>query len=143
MTVEEFFTRVGDMLIDREHGPMKFRLMMQPLVAVCLAIRFGLQDAREGNPPFYFWAIFADPARRPELIASACKQVGKVFIVAFLLDVIYELIVYHWIYPTQALIVAFVLAFIPYLLVRGPVTRIASRFLRKGLLNWSQRSDLN
>jgi hypothetical protein len=55
--------------------------------------------------------------------------VGKVFIVAIVLDVIYDLIVYRWVYPGQALIVAAVLAFVPYLMIRGPVTRIARRFI--------------
>jgi Flp pilus assembly protein TadB len=76
----------------------------------------------------FFWAVFTDKARRPELLQLAWKDVGKVFIVAFTLGVIYELIVWHWVYPTQAILVAVVLAFIPYLLVRGPVTRIARRF---------------
>jgi hypothetical protein len=35
-------------------------------------------------------------ARRPELFRLAWKDVGKVLIVAFVLDVIYELIVYRW-----------------------------------------------
>ena len=42
----------------------------------------------------------------------------------------YEVIVYRWVYPGQALIVAAVLAFVPYLMIRGPVTRIARRFIR-------------
>ena len=50
---------------------------------------------------------------------------GKVFFAAFALDVIYELRVYRWVYPGQALIVALVLAIVPYLMIRGPVTRIA------------------
>jgi hypothetical protein len=50
--------------------------------------------------------------------------VGKVFIVAVTLDVIYEFIVYRWVYPRQALIVATVLAVVPYLLICGSVTRI-------------------
>jgi hypothetical protein len=47
------------------------------------------------------------------------------------LDVIYELIVWRWIYPVQALVVAVVLAIIPYLLVRGPTTRLARRFMNR------------
>lgn len=53
---------------------------------------------------------------------------GKVFIVAVTLDVIYELIVYRWVYPGQALIVATVLAVVPYLLICGPLTRIVRYF---------------
>src|SRR6476659_4902289 len=44
--------------------------------------------------------------RSRELFQRAWKDVGKVFIVAVTLDVIYELIVYRWVYPGQALIVA-------------------------------------
>jgi hypothetical protein len=130
MTTEEFLTRVWEMLIGRADGPLTFRLIFQPTVAAILAIRAGLRDAREDRPPYFFWAVFSNPARRPELLRLLWKDVGKVFIVALVLDVIYELIVHHWVYPGQALIVAIVLAIIPYLLIRGPVTRIMHRVLR-------------
>jgi len=41
------------------------------------------------------------------------------------MDVIYQYLVFRWFYPGEAVIVAFVLAFVPYLLIRGPVNRIA------------------
>jgi hypothetical protein len=127
MTIQEFFSRVWEMLIGRVSGPLTFRLLMQPAVAVILAIRVGLRDAREGRPPYFFWSVFTNQARRPELLRLAWHDVGKVFMVAVALDVIYELIVYRWVYPGQALIVATVLAIIPYLLIRGPITRLARR----------------
>lgn len=43
-------------LIDRVSGPMKFRLVMQPVMAAFFAIRSGLEDARAGKPP-YFWCL--------------------------------------------------------------------------------------
>ena len=51
----------------------------------------------------------------------------KVFIMAVLIDAVYQYIELSWFYPGEALIVAFILAFIPYLLIRGPVNRIARR----------------
>lgn len=129
MTAPEFFARVWEMLIGRVDGPFNFRLLVQPTVAAILAIRAGLRDARENRPPFLFWAIFTDPSARHDLPREGWKDVGKVFIVAVILDLTYEMIVYRWVYPGQALIVATVLAFIPYLLIRGPVTRIARRFV--------------
>jgi hypothetical protein len=42
--------RCGD-LIDRLTGPMKFRLVLQPVMAAFFAIRSGLEDARAGKPP--------------------------------------------------------------------------------------------
>jgi hypothetical protein len=131
MTIPEFFTSVGDMLVGREHGPLHFRLIMQPIVAVILALRVAFRDARAGRPPYFFWSIFTNPAKREELLRLAWKDVGKVFCVAIMLDVIYELIVWHWIYPTQAVLVAVVLAIIPYLLVRGTATRLARLALKK------------
>lgn len=127
MTGQEFLARHWEMLIGRLQGPLTLRFIMQPLAAVIIAIRVGVRDDREGRPPYFFWPVFTDPARRPELIQLAWRDVGKVFVVAFLLDVVYELIVYRWVYPGQALIVATVLAIIPYLLVRGPFARILRR----------------
>lgn len=127
MTLQDFLGRHWEMLIGRLQGPLTFRFVLQPLTGVLLATRVAFRDAREGRPPYFFLPVFIDPVRRPELLRAAWKDIGKVFIVAFALDVVYELIVYRWIYPGQALIVAFVLAIIPYLLVRGPLTRILLR----------------
>ncbi len=49
------------------------------------------------------------------------------FIVAFVLDVIYQLVAHRWVYPVQSLIVATLLAVVPYTLVRGVSNRIARR----------------
>ncbi|MGE5414086.1 MAG: hypothetical protein ACM3NW_07925 [Syntrophomonadaceae bacterium] len=37
-------------LIARAHGPMKIRLVLQPIMAALFAIRAGLRDIREGRP---------------------------------------------------------------------------------------------
>jgi len=61
------------------------------------------------------------------MVQDGWKSVGRVFILAIVIDVIYQLIVFRWVYPVEALLVAAILAFIPYLLIRGPVNRIARR----------------
>jgi hypothetical protein len=43
------------------------------------------------------------------------------------LDVIYQIIVQRFVYPGEALITAFILAIVPYLILRGLVTRIARK----------------
>jgi len=51
-----------------------------------------------------------------------------VFILAIVLDVIYQLIKHRWtVYPGEAALVAIILAIVPYLLIRGPINRIACR----------------
>ena len=113
-------------LIARVTGPMKFRLVLQPAMALFLAIRDGLKDAREGRPA-YFWALFSNRDDRWAMLKDGWKAVGKVFILAMVLDAIYQIIERHWVYPGQAVLVAIILAIIPYLLLRGPVNRIARR----------------
>jgi hypothetical protein len=93
-------------------------------MAVFLAIRAGIKDAREDSP-IYFWAFFTHPAQRRQLLRDGWKSVGRVFILAIVIDAVYQIIVFRWLYPGEALVVAFVLAIVPYLLVRGPVNRIA------------------
>jgi len=110
-------------LIHRTEGPLKFRFVLQPTVAILLAIRNGIQDWRAGKPP-YFWEVCEDPAMRKTLIHEGWKSISRLFILAFVLDCIYQAIVLHWIYLLDALAISICLAIIPYLLVRGPVVRI-------------------
>jgi len=127
--MEEIFARMLNDLIGRIGGPMSFRLILQPATAFAFAIRDGLKDAREGQPA-YFYSLFTDPVNRRNRIIEAFKAVSRVFAFAIIMDLIYQVIVLRWFYPLEALIVAFVLAFLPYILLRGPVNRIA-RFLRR------------
>ena len=122
--MEDLLARVVENLIGRVSGPMKFRLILQPLMAAVFAVRAGLKDAREERPP-YFWAIFTHPDQRSDMLRDGWKSVGKIFIIAIVIDLVEQLIVFRWFYPGEALLVAFILAFIPYLLIRGPVNRIA------------------
>ncbi len=43
-------------------GPLKFRFVVQPLVAAVLALRAGIRDAREGRAPF-LWALLTQDRR--------------------------------------------------------------------------------
>lgn len=47
------------------------------------------------------------------------------FILATILDVIYQLIVHRGVYTLELLITAVILAIVPYVLVRGPINGIA------------------
>jgi hypothetical protein len=112
--------------VGRAAGPMSFRLILQPAVAVLLALRAGMRDARDGRPPF-LWSALSDQGSRRELIRQGWKDVGKVFIVALVLDAIYQVIVHSSIYPLELLLTATLLALVPYGIVRGPITRLARR----------------
>jgi hypothetical protein len=51
--------------------------------------------------------------------------VGKVILVALALDLVYQVIVLHFVYLGEAIIVAFIVVVAPYLILRGLVTRLA------------------
>jgi hypothetical protein len=125
--MEEFFIRIYDNMIDRVSGPMHFRLLLQPVMASVFAIIAGLKDAKASKPA-YFWALFTQPEQRREMIKDGWKSVGKVFALAMVLDIIYQLIVQRWVYPFEVVLVAFILAILPYLILRGLVNRIASKW---------------
>jgi hypothetical protein len=124
--MEEMFSRGWDELMGRGSGPLHIRLILQPLVATILAIRSGWRDSREGKPVF-FWTVVRDPAKRGLLLRQGWKDVGKLFLVAVVLDVIYQIVVLHYVHSLQTLIVATTLAMVPYLVVRGLTNRIAAR----------------
>jgi len=122
--MEDVLTRIAENLVDRVSGPMKLRLLLQPLVATVFAVRSGLKDAKAGKPP-YFWALLTSPEHRADMVNDGWKDVGRVFLIAMIMDVIYQLIAIRFVYPFEVVLVAFLLAIVPYLLLRGLVTRIA------------------
>ncbi|HEY7863052.1 MAG TPA: hypothetical protein VIE39_05295 [Thermoanaerobaculia bacterium] len=128
--LEEAIRRGWENIIGRPDGPMAFRFIFQPLMAAILAVRAGLGDARKGRTAF-LWTLVRDPAQRSELMRDAWKDVGRVFLLAVILDAIYQLITQKWIYPLELLVTAALLAIVPYVLIRGPVTRIAARLRRR------------
>lgn len=127
--MEGLIQEAWGMLVGRLHGPLAFRLIIQPVVAAVLAIRAGLEDARTGRPA-YGWAVVADKVQRGELLREGWKHISRLFLAAVVVDMIYEIIAFHWIYPGQALLVAGVVAVPSYLLLRGPANRIARALLR-------------
>lgn len=128
--MDEWIARTVSELLGRVGGPMSFRFVLQPATAAFFAWRAGWQDARTGRPP-YFWAMLKDPSHRLYLLRDGWKDVAKVFVFALVLDTVYQLTQFRWVYPMQALIVAFGLAFVPYVLLRGPFRRIAGWWSRR------------
>ena len=127
--MREMLVRIWEVLAGRWDGPFAFRFILQPMMAAVLGVRAGLRDARTGRPAFG-WVIITDLTQRRDLLREGWKDVARLFVVAVLIDVIYEIIIFRRIYPVQPLIVAVCVALPPYLLIRGPVNRIAQRWSR-------------
>ena len=122
----ETFVRGWENLISRLGGPMSFRFLIQPAVAIFFAIRAGIRDARENKPTFLGCAL-SNPRSWSPRMRQSWKDVGAVFIVALVLDSIYQITVQGGIFTLELLITATVLALVPYMVLRDLVSRVARR----------------
>ena len=116
-------------LLGRASGPLHFRFLMMPTVVTILAIRAGLRDAQATQPGFV-WMFLTRKEDRRGLLRSALRDIGKVLIVATVLDTTYQILVLKMFYPGEALVVATFSAVLPYILFRGPIS-VLTRFLKK------------
>lgn len=118
------FQRMWENLVARPSGPLAFRFLLQPVMATIAAVRDGLKDAHTGRSP-YFWTVLSRPQERRARLAEGLHATAKIVILAVIIDTAYQYLVLGTFYPGEALVVAFALAFLPYLLIRGPVARLA------------------
>ncbi len=128
--MEELLARALRGALDGLSGPMRFRFILQPLVAILVAFRAGRRDARTGQPPF-LWAVVLHHGHRKERAAQAWRDVWRVFLVAVLVDFSLQVIVHQRVVPLQAVFVATTLALVPYVLVCGPINRLERRLWRR------------
>lgn len=127
--MEEAIVRGLGNLALRLDGPMHLRFILQPSVAAFLAIRAGVRDARERKQPFL--RALATGDRRRARLRDAWAEIGTVFVVACLLDAVYQVKVHSSIHLLELLVTATLLALVPYALFRGPATRVARALERR------------
>jgi hypothetical protein len=128
--MDDIVTRFITDLIGRLSGPLTLRLFLQPAVAAFFAIRDGLADAREGRPPHFWRIVTGSPEARKRRARETMRAVLKVFILAVVLDCVYQVMVFRWVYPIEAMVTAAILAIVPYLALRGTVNRIARPWIQ-------------
>lgn len=92
-------------LVARAGGPLKLRFLLQPLAATLIAVR----ASRESEPR----RVFA--------------YIGRLCVLALLVDLLYQVIVLRWFYPGQALLVVAMLAVVPFLAVRALLRAVRGR----------------
>ena len=125
-------------MISRTTGPLALRFLLQPLMASAFAVRDGIRDANLNRTP-YLATIMTTPAARRGRILEGLKAISRVLALSITVDLIYQYMVLGAFRPIQALIIGVILAFVPYLLVRGPAARISRWVQRIG----SSRGRLN
>jgi hypothetical protein len=125
--IQEILIRFWDQLIAQPHGPLAFRLFLQPLMATILAVIDGVKDARAGRP-LYTWTLLTDPVHRASYLREGLKRVSRVIVFALVMDAIYQFMVLRRFYLGEALVTVFVVAVFPYVVIRGPIARLARRW---------------
>jgi hypothetical protein len=125
MATYSSFAQFLEDLVSRLTGPMHFRLILQPLVAIALGIRDGLKDARAGRPPFVTDLIVRPEGRKRQL-KRALQAISKPLIIAIILDAVAQYLMFGAIYAGAAVFVGVVIMAIPYSLARGLTNRIVS-----------------
>ena len=133
----ESFGRLWSDILDRPGGPMTFRFIMQPAMAIIAALRDGVHDARLGRTP-YVWALIhgvRDPQGRSGRLWEGIVATARIIILGVVMDTIYQWVVFKTFYPVQAAVIAILLAFVPYLVLRGPIQRIAQHWVARPTSN--------
>ena len=115
--------RLWHNLFDRADAPMRFRFVLQPLMAGIAAIHDGREDARAGRPPYFVTMLRNAPAR-VALLREGLNATARIILLGLVMDVIYQALVLKTFYPNEALAIALLLAFVPYLISRGLALRI-------------------
>jgi len=117
-------TRFWTDLLGRVGGPLTFRILFQPAFAVVCAVHDGVADARAGRPP-YGWALLTQADARRRLLREGCRSVARLLVLGAVMDLVYQLVVLGGLRPMQLVVVVLLLVLVPYLIVRGPATRLA------------------
>jgi hypothetical protein len=92
------FKRLWHNLVEEPSGPMRFRFILQPLMAAIVAIRDGRKDARTGHSP-YFWTVLRKPQERVARLREGLNATARIFLLGIAMDAIYQVIVLKRFYP--------------------------------------------
>lgn len=132
LSVIDILTRFWTDMIDRADGPMTFRFFLQPSMALITALIDGIKDAKAGKTPYAWLLAHSSSGERRVAWREGVTDTARILLLGVGMDVIYQFRVFGGFkYPVETFVIAVVLGFLPYLILRGPITRIASHVLRR------------
>ena len=112
-------------------GNFQLRLILQPLAALILGVRYGLRDARTGRAPFVA-AMANDKVNRAAYFQRSLRDAIVPISVAVVIDFILQYLNNHQIRPLGAIVVAALLVYVPFVIIRGITNRVWSRSHGRG-----------
>ena len=129
-TAVEVHKRLWTHILERPGGPMTFRFILQPAMAFLAALHDGIKDARMGRP-LYSWSLLTSREGRGERLHEGFLATARIILLALGMDAIYQIKVLDTFYPGEMVVIALLLAFLPYVLLRGPISRFARRWFAR------------
>ncbi len=126
----EVLDRIWRNIVARPGGPMTFRFVLQPAMAAVASLRDGVADARLGRAP-YLAAIVRGVEGRGSRLWEGIVSTARILILGVVMDVVYQLVFLQEFYPAESAIIAVLLAFVPYALLRGPMSRMARHWVAR------------
>jgi hypothetical protein len=115
--------RLWQDIFNRPGGPMSFRFVLQPVMAAIAALHDGARDARQGREP-YLTRLISGSGERGDLLNETVISTGRIVLLGLVMDGIYQFTVLKTFYPGEMVVISLALAVVPYLLLRGPFSRL-------------------
>lgn len=78
-----------------------------------------------------FVTVLTDPAKRAGRLQEAVIATARIMLLGLIMDGIYQFIVLKTFHPAEAVIISLLLAFLPYVVLRGLIARVARRWIRR------------
>jgi hypothetical protein len=128
----DFLLNILNRVLARLTGPLKLRFILQPIMAILLGVRDGVNDAKAGRPPFLF-SVLTDPKGHKHDIRKAMRSLLVPLVIATVLDGVAQYLLFGWIRISGALVVGAMLMGLPYVVARALTNRIVSRRRRRSV----------
>lgn len=119
------FEDFANEVIARFTGPLGFRFIIQPLIAILLGLKDGIKDAKSGVPPYVVHFLIY-PEKRWMLLRNASISVLKPITFGIITDAVAQYLIFNTVHPMQAIFVGVMIIAIPYVLSRGLINRVVS-----------------
>jgi hypothetical protein len=116
---------IVDRLLARLSGPMKFRFILQPLMAIALGVRDGRLDAKGGTSQFVIDVLLGSDGRG-RLMIAALKRLAMPVALGTVLDAVAQYQMFVHVRMIGALLVGLGVIGIPYVLTRGITNRLTA-----------------
>jgi hypothetical protein len=113
-------------LIARVAGPMSLRFVFQPLIGLLLGVKDGMRDAKAGEPPFIL-DLITNNENRKEKLSSLLTSLSKTVLIAVMLDIIAQYLIFSQVRITSAVIIAIIILVVPYSIARAATNRIVTK----------------